>query len=312
MINIELFKILACPICGSKFKEGRSKLACIKGHSFDVFGKVPIMAKLTPYLETEAKAWEKDWKKDVSKDALKAYQKNMRVFKKLGYWEESGEAAKFIPSRSDFTVLDLGCGNGVSTANIKGKLVVGLDLSRKELALAKERFPDKEYVIGDAVKLPFANNTFDLIVAINLLHHIDKPEDVLKECYRVLKKGGALFTVDPNLYNPIGYVGRGLFRLLRLKRFFPTFPQFALGAEEYQFMKKTYYTLFKKSPFKKFKIRPHRIERILFFATILIPVLARIPFYERVLESVSKIGNSLVQHRPFDNLCYFWIAEAEK
>lgn len=312
MIDAALFKILACPICGSKLKEKRNKLLCVKGHNFEMIGKVPVMTKLSPYLETEARAWEKNWQKGVSKDALKAYQKNMRVFKKLGYWEESGEAARFIPSRSDFTVLDLGCGNGISTANIKGRLVVGLDLSRKELALAKEKFPDKEYVVGDARRLPFTSGTFDLIVAINLLHHIDKPDGVLKECYRVLKEGGTLLTVDPNLYNPIGYIGRGLFRLLRLKRVFPTFPQFALGEEEYQFSKKRYHTLFEKSPFKKFKIKPHRIERILFFTTILIPALARLPFYEKVLVSVSKVGNSLVQYRPFDNLCYFWIAEAKK
>ncbi|MBX4205652.1 methyltransferase domain-containing protein [Candidatus Microgenomates bacterium] len=308
----EFLNMLACPVCNKSLKKTGNVLTCSKKHSFKISKSVPIMSDLDPYLETEAKAWEDEWQKGVSKNALKAYKINMRTFKKLKFWEESGEAAGFIPSDKNFTVLDLACGNGVSTANIKGNNVVGLDLSTTQMVRAKSKFKHTNYVMGDAEKLPFKDNTFDLIVAINMLHHVYHPNRVLKEAFRVLKNNGKILTVDPNLHNPIGFTGRGLYRLLRLKKIFPTFPQFALGEDEKQYTKDEYYKLFKKSPFKEYIIKPHRIERILFFSTILVPSLVNIPGYEKILMVISKFGNNIVQIKPFDRLCYFWLGEATK
>lgn len=308
----EFLNILACPICKRNLKKSGSNLVCSKKHTFKVANNVPIMSDLDPYLAVEAQAWEDEWQKGVSSDALKAYKINMRTFRKLKFWEESGEAANFIPSKKDYVVLDLACGNGVSTANMQGKTVVGLDLSATQMIRAKKRFKTTNYVMGDAEKLPFKDNTFDLIVAINMLHHVYHPNKVLKESFRVLKPSGKILTVDPNLYNPIGFTGRGIYRLLGLKKVFPTFPQFALGEDEKQFTKNQYYAMFRKSPFKNYVIKPHRIERILFFATILIPALVNIPGYESLLTFASNMGNKLVQIPPIDRLCYFWKGEATK
>lgn len=307
-----LIKIMACPVCNNALSQISDKLVCTQKHEYKIVDGVPVMAEIDSYLQIEAKAWEDEWKKSVSKQALFAYEKNMNVFRRLGFWEESGEAAGFISSDKNPVVLDLGCGNGVSTANIGGKYVVGLDLSRAQLIRAKKNFPNCDFVVGDARHLPFKNGTFDMIVAINMLHHIQDPENVLADCYRVLKRGGVLLTVDPNLYNPVGFIGRGIFQLLDLRGLFPSFPQFALGRDEYQFSKEAYYHLFKKSPFKKYVIKPHRIERLLFFSTILFPILAKIPFYEFLLWATSTAGNRLVQIEPIDRLCYFWMGRATK
>lgn len=311
-MNKEFLKILRCPTCKTSFSKKGSFLICQKKHNFNFIKNVPVMSDLDPYLEVEAKAWEDEWQKNVGEKALAAYKYNMKIFRKLKFWEESGEAAKYIDSKKDQVVLDLACGNGVSTANMKGRLVVGLDLSTTQMVRAKRKFKNTNYVVGDAQKLPFQNNSFDLIVAINMLHHVYKPDEVLKEAYRVLKKDGKILTVDPNLYNPIGFTGRGLYRLLGLKRVFPSFPQFALGADEKQFTKDEYYRMFKKSPFKKYLIKPHRIERILFFLTILFPSLIKMPFYESTLLFVSRIGEKIVQIKPLDRICYFWMGEAIK
>lgn len=308
----KLQDILVCPKCKLKVSRRGSILACSRNHKYKVYKKIPIMAELDAYLLVEAKAWEDEWKKGVSKKSLAAYKKNMKVYKKLGYWEETGEAAKVLPSNNDSVVLDLGCGNGTSTANIRGNLVVGVDLSDEQMARAKNLHKNRDFVVADARHLPFAANSFDMIVAINLLHHVNEPEQILSECYRVLKKNGRLYTVDPNLYNPIGYVGRGLFKLLHLKKVFPTIPQFALGDEEHQFTKTQYYDLFRNSRFENFKIIPHRIERLTFFSGVLVPAIGELPFYESMIYWSGKIGNKIAKIPPFDWICYFWMAQAIK
>lgn len=308
----KLLPILSCPTCRKDVKVVNRLLVCSAGHKFELESSVPVFTKLNDYLEIEANAWEEEWKSKISKDALKAYDVNMSVFKSLGYWEESGKASNLIPSDNNYTVLDLGCGNGVSTSRLKAKFAVGVDLSVKELVKSKKKYPASHFVVADARKLPFKNNAFDLVVAINMLHHVDNPQTVLKECFRVLKSGGRLLTVDPNLYNPVGFIGRGTYRLFRLKKIFPTFPQFALGEEEYQFSKKKYYELFTNSVFKKFTIKPHRLERAFFFASILMPGLIKFPFYKKILYSFSRLGEAIVKIPPFDNICYFWKGEAIK
>lgn len=311
-LNKALLKILSCPKCGKNLEEKKEKIACSNNHFYEIDNTVPTMVELDAYLEKEAEAREDKWEKGISSKALSSYEYNMKIFKKLDYWEETGEAAGLIPSKENYIVLDLGCGNGVSTSNIKGKLVVGLDLSQSQMVKAKTSFKDAEFVVGNAEKLPFKDEVFDLVVAVNLLHHVPNTDRCLKECWRVLKKEGKLLSVDPNLYNPIGFIGRGLYRFLRLDRIFPPFPQFALGREEKQFSKKAYYKLFERSPFIEYKVIPHRIERLLFFLTILLPFLIKIPGYEKLLVWTSRLGNRIVQIEPFDQICYFWIGEAKK
>lgn len=308
----DFLKVMICTKCKSHLEKNGAYLVCKKGHKFEIKGSIPVMVKIDHDLGEEAKAWE-DWQMGVSKQALGAYKKNMAIFRKLGFWEEAAEAYKNIPSKESWTVLDLGCGNGVSTNYLKGKTVVGVDLSEKEMVRAKKNFPNINYLVADATKLPFKTGSFDLIVAVNLLHHLaDKTDKGLKECYRILKKGGILLTVDPNLTNPIGFTTRELFKLLKLKKSAPTFPQFALQNDEYQFNKKMYNDLFEKSPFKKFIIKGHRIERITFFLSILIPKITDLSFYESLVIFTSKVGNSIVGSSKFDRLCYFWKAEAVK
>lgn len=308
----DFYEILLCPNCQGTLRLINNKLVCKNKHSYQVADHVPIMTKLNKYLNVEAKAWESEWRDAVSKQTLLAYKYGMKVFLKLGYFEENGKAARLIPSKKDDNVLDLGCGNGYSTAYLKGKLVVGMDLSQKQMIRAKKAHKDKHFIVGNANDLPFKDNAFDMITAINLLHHVDNPGKVLKECHRVLRKGGMLLTVDPNLYNPVGFVGRGLYRLFRLKRVFPPFPHFALGSEEKQFTHAQYNGLFSNSPFNVYYIKSRRFEKLIFFASIIFPILIKVPFYSSILEISSRIGDTIVEIWPFSRLCYFWKCEAIK
>lgn len=97
-------------------------------------------------------------------------------------------------------VLDLGCGNGRFCEIISSKAnYVGLDNSERLIALAKNRYPNVDFVVADATDIPFADNSFDKVYSIALLHHIaseDMRQRVLSEIKRVLRPDGlAVITV---------------------------------------------------------------------------------------------------------------------
>jgi 2-polyprenyl-6-hydroxyphenyl methylase / 3-demethylubiquinone-9 3-methyltransferase len=94
-------------------------------------------------------------------------------------------------------VLDIGCGGGHLTNPLaqEGHKVVGIDLSEPSLAWAKKQDVTESvrYLTADAKKLPMEEGSFDIVCAMDLLEHVDNPEEVIKEASRVLKPGGYFF-----------------------------------------------------------------------------------------------------------------------
>lgn len=90
------------------------------------------------------------------------------------------------------SILDVGCGPGyVSAAATEcGAVPIGLDFSREMIAIAKQMFPGIEFREGDAQKLPFADSSFDRVVANFALLHLAEPERAMAEGARVLKPDG--------------------------------------------------------------------------------------------------------------------------
>lgn len=102
-------------------------------------------------------------------------------------------------------VLDVGCGNGRFYEIIQktGADYTGIDISEKLIEIAKKKFPKGKFFVGDALEMPFADNYFDTVYAIALLHHIPSRDfrlKVLNEAKRVLKKNGLLITSVWNLW----------------------------------------------------------------------------------------------------------------
>ena len=99
-------------------------------------------------------------------------------------------------------LLDVATGPGyvASRAAARGGEPVGLDFSETMLAHARTQAADVEFVHGDATALPFADASFDAVVAAFLLLHLGTPERAVAEAARVLRQGGrAAFSVwdDP-------------------------------------------------------------------------------------------------------------------
>lgn len=93
-------------------------------------------------------------------------------------------------------ILDLGCGKGRFSSRLVSERahVVGLDISHAMLAEA----PDLNRVRGTASRLPFSDQAFNCVVAIELFEHLPDVERALVEVRRVLKPGGIVAIVDKN------------------------------------------------------------------------------------------------------------------
>lgn len=92
------------------------------------------------------------------------------------------------------SVLEVGCGTGVIAGEIarQGPAVVGLDIDAAMLAVARREAPAGRYVQGDALALPFPDDTFDVALCHYLLLWLADPIQGLREMARVVRPGGVV------------------------------------------------------------------------------------------------------------------------
>ena len=98
-------------------------------------------------------------------------------------------------------VLDCGCGTGpmveILTEKYPDKQYTGLDLTPEMIKKAQEKnLPNTEFIIGDCENLPFADESFDVIICTNSFHHYPNPQAFFDNVYRVLRKNGRLILRD--------------------------------------------------------------------------------------------------------------------
>ena len=117
-------------------------------------------------------------------------------------------------------LLDLGCGAGENSVYFakKGAYCTAADYSagmvKAALKLADYYSVRISGRIVDAAAIDFADDTFDIVYAANVLHHVDA-ESCLKEVHRVLKPGGIACTWDPLKHNPLINIYRRIARNVR-------------------------------------------------------------------------------------------------
>ena len=106
-------------------------------------------------------------------------------------------------------LLDLGCGIGLTLA-VLAKFFsdsTGCDVGRKEIKASKELLKllkiKSPIIFYDGKRLPFKNNTFDIVTSIEVIEHVSKPDLMLKEIKRVLKPNGILHITTANKWWPI-------------------------------------------------------------------------------------------------------------
>lgn len=101
------------------------------------------------------------------------------------------------------SLLEIGCGSGILIPHLPhGIVYTGVDSSLYGLEQAKLRFKDASFVVASSDKLPFGGDVFSFVVSIFALEHFSKPKESLDEMVRVLKPGGYLVLLAPNLEFP--------------------------------------------------------------------------------------------------------------
>lgn len=98
-------------------------------------------------------------------------------------------------------LLDIGSGAGDFPEAIKHYLpnldVYGVDISRKAINFAKKTYPNINFFVADAAKLPFRSGFFDYVSCFDVIEHVEDPDKTVREIGRILKKGGIFHTFIP-------------------------------------------------------------------------------------------------------------------
>lgn len=127
------------------------------------------------------------------------------------YW---GVLRRFTPERA--RVLEVGAGAAQTSWRLAaaGASVVGMDLSHlfllrgRSIHRPEDRRP--HLVAGDGTELPFASKSFDVVCLHDVIEHIAEQDTLWAEVSRVLKSGGHVIVISPNMLSPINTLQNAL------------------------------------------------------------------------------------------------------
>ncbi len=111
---------------------------------------------------------------------------------RLLLWNFFRSLTNLTTARKINSILDVGCGEGFTLNRLKqrgiGQILAGVEYSKTAIELGRKAYPDIKIIQGSIYELPYKNNSFDLVLCTEVLEHLDKPQDALKELIRVSKK----------------------------------------------------------------------------------------------------------------------------
>lgn len=133
---------------------------------------------------SEAAGWDASaqaWIKSVEVDATRLYVLDAPMLAECGVVEGK-------------LVLDAGCGEGRFSRMLAGRgaVVFGIDPTSDFIELAKQRHPAGDYRVGVAERLPFPDESFDLVISYLVILDVEDYLGAISEMVRVLKPGGKI------------------------------------------------------------------------------------------------------------------------
>lgn len=149
--------------------------------------------------ETTALSWQEHYYEIANADFATQAQADKKLSQAIGFVRRV-----LTPGSS---VLDVGCGMaGLADVLPDGVAYTGQDASPFAVRTARARLgKGKTVVLGDLHTLSFPDQSFNLVWARFVLEHLSHPREALLEMIRVLKPGGHLLIIAPNLEFPFAY-----------------------------------------------------------------------------------------------------------
>ena len=184
--------MIICPICKEKLiKEGRT-YKCSKNHSFDLSKSGHVNLLLDNQKHSKMPGDDKDMVLSRKHFLEKNYYK--------GISDKLNEIIlKNIPENSDkkINILDIGCGEGYYTGNLKNFLdknniqseIIGIDISKEAVISASKSHKGINWIVASATNIPVCDESLDFIICMFA-------KIIPEEKMRTLKKGGKLIIVS--------------------------------------------------------------------------------------------------------------------
>jgi ubiquinone/menaquinone biosynthesis C-methylase UbiE len=154
------------------------------------------------YLKIDEKMTPQEKRQQAQREAFKrlkpSWDDSMVIFSRL-----FGQAV-----RPQTKLLDIGCGRGnVVIDDYRAHIANAVGIDTDNEAVEGNAQLDR-IVIGNIEKLPFPDRSFDIVISQWVIEHLEYPEKVFAECYRVLKPGGYFLFVTPYAYSSIILIKR--------------------------------------------------------------------------------------------------------
>lgn len=133
------------------------------------------------------------------------------ILKWLWHKQKVESFKKLVRNEHFKNILDVGCASGFMTNKVShifpNSEVSGVDVYQPAINYGKKQYPHIKFLLGDAHKLPFRGNSFDLIICYETVEHVENPQQILQEIKRVMRKGGfAIVSMDSgNLLFRLGW-----------------------------------------------------------------------------------------------------------
>jgi ubiquinone/menaquinone biosynthesis C-methylase UbiE len=209
-MNLErLLPFLRCISCGGNLRHDDERLICPGcGQSFPLINTIPVLLQT----DNEEKVWE-DYFRELSKKRGDTAAANSYFSpKNFNFVREN--LSRLIGEVKNLAILDVGCGTGhFSQSLVKDNLVVGVDISLEMLTWAQRK--GLSAVQSSGKRLPFEKESFELVIANNVIQSLKEGRLFIHELARVTKPGARIIVSSTNGEN----FALGFFKIIEKRKY---------------------------------------------------------------------------------------------